>query len=339
MKYCPRLDHNVRLSPTGKVQSCGHMTNSPMFDSIDQLVASQWRNDLKDMFQNNEWPKECIRCQQTEEVNGTSIRLYSLDAHAKYIQDNSNYLFVTGLLDNVCNSACISCSEESSTYIGKLKNNVIIINNENLFSNLDIKNILVFEITGGEPSVSVVYKNTLRSLTSATKYVRINTNGAKFIPELIPLLDNGVEVTITMSLDGLDKLFEYTRWPLSWDDFRDTQQKYQNLAKQYSNFKLNFWTTVSVLNITNLEKIIDYSADAEIPMSYAILNHPSVLNVKYKNSFTAKAKETLLNSLKDELKKLANLVATDVSNDKQLNGFIEEQDKIRKININNFLEL
>ena len=42
---------------------------------------------------------------------------------------------------------------------------------------------------------------------------------------------------------------------------------------------------------------------------------------------------------KDELKKLANLVATDVSNDKQLNGFIEEQDKIRKININNFLEL
>ena len=35
--YCPRLDHFVRFNPNGTVSRCGHMVNSPEFDTLEKM--------------------------------------------------------------------------------------------------------------------------------------------------------------------------------------------------------------------------------------------------------------------------------------------------------------
>ena len=64
---CPRLDHFVRFNTNGSVTCCGHMVKAQGFDDINQLQNSEWIESLKDKFFTDQWPDECIRCQQTEE--------------------------------------------------------------------------------------------------------------------------------------------------------------------------------------------------------------------------------------------------------------------------------
>ena len=73
--YCPRLDHFVRFNPNGTVSRCGHMIDAPQFDSLESMDSSNWITAVKDTMSQDQWPKECIRCQQTEEISKSSIRL------------------------------------------------------------------------------------------------------------------------------------------------------------------------------------------------------------------------------------------------------------------------
>ena len=115
---CPRLDHFVRFNPNGTVSRCGHMNYAPQFSSLEEMEASQWLVNIKKSFNNDQWPEECHRCQQTEQINGTSIRLNAIAFDTK--QTKPDYLTIGGVLDNVCNSACQTCNENLSTKIGSL---------------------------------------------------------------------------------------------------------------------------------------------------------------------------------------------------------------------------
>ena len=101
---CPRLDHFVRFNPNGSVSRCGHMVNAPEFASLEEMDASAWLTLVKE----TEWPTECVRCRQTESINQTSIRLNAIKFDK--IQTQSDYLTVGGVLDNICNSACLTCN-------------------------------------------------------------------------------------------------------------------------------------------------------------------------------------------------------------------------------------
>lgn len=328
--FCPRLTHNIRLSENIGFQVCGHMVNSPVFDTVENLKNSIWLKNLSDSFFNDQWPDECVRCKEIENLNQKSVRQHAIEAHKKYFNLNPNYLFVTGLLDNVCNSACISCSKYCSTYIGKLTNDVVKINNSSKFDQLTIDQILVFEITGGEPTHSKLYKEKLMSLTNV-KYVRINTNVSKFMTEIVSLLERNIDVTITFSIDGVGSVFEYIRWPLKWSTTLKVIGKYKDLQKRFENLKLNIWTTVSALNINDFENIKNFSNQLDIPMSYGLVHSPAELSIKYKNDFTLTAKQTLL--------EFENLLAVDDDNSLLLHKFIKHQDQIRNIDINNFIKL
>lgn len=328
--FCPRLKHNIRLSEKSGFQVCGHMVNPPIFDTVENLKNSVWLKNLSDQFLNNQWPDECVRCQEIENIDQKSVRQHAIEAHQKYFMLNPDYLFVTGLLDNVCNSACISCSKHCSTYIGKLTNDVIKINNSSKFEQIPIDKILVFEITGGEPTHSKLYKEKLMSLTDV-RYVRINTNASKFMTEIVSLLERNIDVTVTLSIDGVGSVFEYVRWPLKWTTTLTVIEKYKNLQKRFKNLKVNIWTTVSVLNINDFENIKKFSNQMNIPMSYGLLHTPVELNIKYKNNFTLAAKQSL--------SEFENLLAIDDDNSLLLHTFIEQQDQIRNISIDNFIKL
>ena len=112
---------------------------------------------------------------------------------------------------------------------------------------------------GGEPTASKNYKKVLKALPENVKIVRMNTNGSRMISEIEDVLKRNIMVIVTMSLDGIGKVHDYTRWPIKWDNYKKTVDAYQELQKKYKLLQLDFWTTVSCLNIKNLPDIINFA--------------------------------------------------------------------------------
>jgi len=293
------------------------MVNAPQFDTLEQMDTSAWLADIK--RKSDTLPKECIRCQQTEQINNTSIRLNAIEFDKK--QTRPDYLTVGGVLDNICNSACQSCNQDLSTKIGSLiSSNYPMIDNSTAFWQLPMERVVHLDINGGEPSASKNYRNILKNIPSSVASVRINTNCSMVIPEIQQLVERGVHVTVTVSLDGIGRVHDYVRWPIKWENFEKNLNIYKSMGIQ----ELNTWTTVSSLNIGNLKDIFAYTKEQGLDHSWALLEQPEVLNIKYSNHFTRTA------DVPDELK---STVGQDRDNTVDLQLWTYAQDQLRDIKL------
>ena len=325
--FCPRIDHFIRLNRDGTVGKCGHMINAKGFDSYDELENSDWMSNIRETMDRGQWPMECFRCQRSEKTKGESIRTNSINRHKMLHPIMKDYLIVGGVLDNVCNSACQTCNSNLSTKIGSLESkNYPRVNNFDVFKKLPHERMIEFDVNGGEPTASKNYKTILKSLPQNVKIVRMNTNGSRMIPELEAVLKRNIMVIVTLSLDGIGDVHDYVRWPIKWKNYEKTVTAYQKLQKKYKLLQLDFWTTVSCLNINCLPDIINFAKDKNIPHDWAFLEQPSVLNVKFTNKFTSIAKDIS-----------PNQIATDKDNSIELEAFIQRQDRLRNISVNDYL--
>ena len=331
--YCPRLDHFVRLNHTGKIGKCGHMTQAPEFDSLADMQHSVWLEKIKKQMEDNIWPKECVRCAMTEETSNTSIRLDMIERDRILNSIQRDYLIVGGVLDNVCNSACQSCNAELSTKIGSLTSkDYKKINNYDNFFSLPQDRIVEVDVNGGEPTASPNYKRLLKNLPTSTKIIRINTNGSRVIPEIEELLKKEMRVIITLSFDGTEKVHDYARWPILWEDYKKNVSKYIELRKRYTTLRLNFWTTVSCLNVGDLGNIVDYAKNVEIDHAYGFCIRPDVLDIRHENKLTIAAKQSLSSTDNKLLNAIANKCGSfKKNNDTELKKFISSQDSLRNI--------
>jgi sulfatase maturation enzyme AslB (radical SAM superfamily) len=310
------------------------MTQAPEFDSLASMQNSVWLGRIKKQMEDNIWPKECVRCAMTEETSNTSIRLDMIERDRILNSIQRDYLIVGGVLDNVCNSACQSCNAELSTKIGSLASkDYKRINNYDNFFSLPQDRIVEVDVNGGEPTASPNYKRLLKNLSTSTKIIRINTNGSRVIPEIEQLLKKEMRVIITLSFDGTEKVHDYARWPILWEEYKKNVLKYIELRKQYTTLRLNFWTTVSCLNVGDLENIIGYAKEVEIDHAYGFCIQPAVLDIRHENKLTVTAKESLSKTDNKLLNSIANnCCAFKKNNDEELKKFISSQDALRNIN-------
>jgi sulfatase maturation enzyme AslB (radical SAM superfamily) len=186
--------------------------------------------------------------------------------------------------------------------------------------------VIEIDVSGGEPTASKNYKKVLGELPANTKIVRMNTNGSRTIKEIEDVLKRNIMVIVTMSLDGIGKVHDYARWPIKWTDYKKTVDAYKDLQEKYKLLQLDFWTTVSCLNVKNLPEIINFAKNKNIPHDWAFLDQPSVLNIRYKNKFTTVAKHMSPEE-----------IAVDDDNSEQLEQFIKIQDSLRGISIHNYI--
>jgi hypothetical protein len=271
--YCPRLDHFVRFNPNGTVSRCGHMVDAPQYASLKNMEASSWLANTKELFKFGTWPKECVRCQEVERETPSSIRIHAIAVDA--LETQRDYLQVGGVLDNVCNAACQTCNPECSTRIGALTGKTFpIVDNSNRFWKLPQERIRHLDINGGEPSYSKNYKKLLKNLPPNLRTLRLNTNGNVVLTELTEIAQRGIEVTVTISCDGIGDKFEFMRWPIKWEIFYQNLMTYKTMP-----VRLNLWTTVSILNVDDLSDIQVFAQEHSIDHGYAYLKQPFELSV------------------------------------------------------------
>jgi sulfatase maturation enzyme AslB (radical SAM superfamily) len=327
------LNHFVRLQSNGKFGKCGHMVNVKTFDNIESMQQSDWLEDIRSQMDKDVWPAECVRCEMTEKTSNTSIRLDMIERDRILGAIKKDYLIVGGVLDNICNSACQSCNDELSTKIGSLTaNNYKKINNYDRFFQLPLNRIIEVDVNGGEPTASPNYKRLLKNLPTSVKIIRINTNGSRVIPEVVALLERGIRVIITLSFDGTESVHDYARWPIKWSDYKKNVSKYLELKTQYKNLRLNFWTTVSCLNVGDLDNIVQYASDNKIDHAYGFCITPTELDVRHSNKLTMYAKEKLSTSENKLLQAISKKCASLKNNSAELKQFVQSQDRLRNIN-------
>ena len=289
------------------------MIGAPEFVSLEDMDSSLWLRNNKVSFNKGIWPKECVRCKQTEQINGTSIRLNAIEFDQA--QTRKDYLTVGGVLDNVCNSGCLTCDEKHSTKIGSLTSTVYpIVDNSRGFWALPLDRVVHLDINGGEPSASKNYRHILKNIPESVKSIRINTNCALIIPEIADLMARGIAVTVTVSLDGIGAVHDRVRWPIKWERFYENLITYQQMGLH----ELNTWTTVSALNIGDLNNILAFVKEHNLDHSYALLHKPDVLNVQYSNAMTEPYRDVI-----------PGQVAVDKNNQYELDIFVAEQNRLR----------
>ncbi len=327
---CPRLKHFVRLNHDGSIGKCGHMIDGQRFESINEMQNSKWMARVQKDMEGNGWVEECQRCERTEQVGmGNSVRRQSIKRHKILKHERDDYLVVGGTLDNICNSACQTCGPNLSTKIGSLEGSEYrTMDNYPRFWELPAERILELDINGGEPTASPNYKKILRNLPKNIKIVRMNTNGSRMIDELENILKKGVVAIVTLSLDGTEAVHDYVRWPIKWSKYTENVNKYIELRNRYKNLHLDFWTTVSSLNLNDFLNIQTYAAQMRIPHDWAFLHTPEVLDVRYANALTENAEHSFIGQ-----------VAIDEDNSTRLERFIKRQDLMRGISIRNYFSL
>jgi hypothetical protein len=163
----------------------------------------------------------------------------------------------------------------------------------------------------------------LENLPPNVKYLRINTNGSRLITVLPDLINRGIKVTVTVSLDGIAQIHDYVRWPIKWSDVEKNISAYQDMAL----YELNTWTTVSALNIGDLKNIFTYIQQHNLDHSWALLEHPSILSVKHNNHLTTTA---------DVPEELKHIVASGADNTVELQLWTDAQDHLRGIKLQDY---
>lgn len=322
--YCARIDHFARFNADGTIGKCGHMINAPGFGSWKEMQDSEWLGRVRTEMAADRWPEECRRCQATEP--GHSVRLASNKKH-ELLKRRPDYIILGGVLDNICNSACQSCNAGLSTKIGSLHSrNYIEIDNSKLFSQIPLDRVYELDINGGEPTASPNYQKLLENLPDSVLMLRVNTNGSRILPNIKSILDRGVHVTITLSLDGTENVHDYVRWPIRWTNYQTTVEGYQKLTSEHQNLKLQAWTTLHVLNIADFSNIKDYAKAQGLDHSWAYLENPRPLNLRYTNQMSLPMKHLD-----------PGFIATDIDNQADLDAFISSQDLLRGINIHDYL--
>jgi len=351
--HCPRLDHFVKLRPpisnsdnyaglpliTKVITPCCHMTNAPKFDNYDTMMSSDWLQTTKNTFNSGIFPVECVRCERAEDINIDSIRTLAIEFDKE--QTRPDYLIADVVLDNICNSACQFCAANLSTKIGSLESSeYVLFNNTSNFLELPLDRIVQLDLTGGEPSNSKNVKNLLKNLPANVTSIRLNTNCSSFMDEIIPLVQRGIRVSITISLDGIANVHDYVRWPIGWNIFHKTLLEYKEFASvNKSLVDINLWTTLNTLNVGDLPNIIAFAKDIEVAHLFSELSTPRELNIEFSNSLTRAAKITFKDSDNPVLNRLSTQMATGPDNQLQFDNFVKKQDLLRGIDIANYIEL
>jgi sulfatase maturation enzyme AslB (radical SAM superfamily) len=344
--HCPRLDHFAKILPHDQkenqtaVMNCCVMTDAPLFDSYDEMMNSEWLATTKKLFASDQWPTECVRCKDQEEIGLKSDRLQWIDFHKDLLIDHgSDYLTVSMMLDNICNTACQFCSPYISSKLASLQTVPLKIRQVGSYEEkLPLHRITQIDLEGGEPSNSKNVKQLLTNLPQRVNTIKMYTNARSFLDELVPVAERGIKIQISISLDGVGAVQEYIRWPTQWSEFCETIEKYKELQIRFPHtVSLCFKTTTCALNIADVPNIINFAEKQNIVHSMSQLAYPQALHISYANSYTISARKHLEESPSEICQKLAQGVAAQKENQREIDKFIDQQDTLRKISIKDYI--
>jgi hypothetical protein len=273
--------------------------------------ADRWMHPdltaLRNKFLNGDRPGECKRCWDEEDAGIESLRQRTNTAYGTDIADwELGPREIVIKTTNVCNLACRSCggwdtslywtegeyytNEYNTTRIDKSGNKVAgndfvqlrqkVYHNSDLWEPKDLHNVEKLSFFGGEPLLDKQHSKLLQKVIDAgnanVTTLFYSTNGQQIGKHYEELWSQFKRVEIFFSIDGIEKQFEYLRWPGNWEKTKTNIDWFLNLPNRYPNVDWYFQGSqcVSILNIAEYNLTAEWLEDKLGAVHFNIVDHP-----------------------------------------------------------------
>jgi len=273
--FCVLPWTGFELEPDGVVKNCiisKETIGNIHQNSIEDILQSKKNLEIKAQMLNKEFPNNCAGCYFQEKDRATSFesissRLYYAKELGPHINnnllDNKNNFDLSHVdlrWTNHCNQACVYCYPEYSskwaTELGKtIKSNKQAKDQVKKYVFKNIKKLKNIYLAGGEPMLMNDNKEflTLMLEHNPDVHIRVNTNLSSTKTGVFQLLCKFKNVHWTVSIESMDKEYEYIRYHGSWKDFIKNLKHIQTL-----NHKISFNMLYFILNYKSIFDCIDY---------------------------------------------------------------------------------
>ena len=248
--------------------------------TIDEIFNHKSFQNLRKQMLKGEKPKACQGCFKSEELYNTSYRLNStgyIDALGEIEYNNPSVQILDLSTGDSCNLRCRMCHPGTSNQLridskifnkngfdygknqpGWWNNNEFLENNsenKSYFSpGLDsvqwqdlkthLRTVKIIKASGGETLMS---RSFIDFLDYAIKHdfsknieLHIHTNGTKFNTPMLKRFEKFKSVSPDFSIDGVNKIFEYIRYPAKFSDLEKNLINFFSSNANTPRFQINF---------------------------------------------------------------------------------------------------
>lgn len=256
--------------------------------------------------QNDEWLRRKATDSDVEQIIDTDI-------HKESIELSHMPISLELRLGNQCNLQCVTCWGMSSSLIhderkryldqglvdapemSKIKQ--LWVRHRDAVDSADLKNWFETDMfyenfkkiaptlkrlytTGGEPTlIKANYKMFQMLLDAGNTDCRIEftSNMTTWNPEFYSRLEQFSNVEIQMSIDGVEEIGEYIRYPSEWSRVSETVDRAVEMASTRPGWSIKCYTVLQALNFRNVENIWKYLHEVANRYNKSILWWPITL--------------------------------------------------------------
>jgi len=325
----------------------------------------------------------CTHCWDKDDIGIISPRFKHLqDWEGKVDVNNPVPKYFDLKPNNTCNLACVFCTSSSSDKIVRITEELdvnqrpirwdsslnLVKEREKLgtFDNLvpdyilnNIDNIELLKFTGGEPFLIPKVLEILKKVSEVKPDIdiKITSNGTVITKDFYPILNKLKNVSIKLSIDAIEDLYDYIRFPSKWSQF---EKRIEHSFKNLPGISFNINCLITNMNLEQIPKIITWFEKIQSKhsnLSYLIIDpniHPKnneasihTMSVDYlkiiKNKLKDISKKWDVNSrsskqMDNVFKKIDNAIVENFYNKNNLHVEFYRQNYIRNINILDVVE-
>ena len=198
-------------------------------------------------------------------------------------------------LGNFCNSACVFCTPAYSSRLATEWKKIGFIDRlpaANWSDNADLMRMLIdtlkqsphiqyIHFIGGETLITPAFKAVLQALIEAginrSATIGFTTNLTVWRQDVVELLSQFQGINLGMSIETLDTVNDYVRWPADIATVMTNLDRWHKIAQQH-DWLLQLRTTPTCLTVAKLIPIYDYARTQNIIVeSCNFLYEPAVL--------------------------------------------------------------
>jgi MoaA/NifB/PqqE/SkfB family radical SAM enzyme len=251
-------------------------------DKLEDIYNSTFYKNLRQDMLDGKLISGCETCYSNEKYGRESRRLInnSLFANSEYTETTAEVKiqYLDMRLGNQCNLKCRMCSPMNSSMIEEelkqnpdpvldrfyLKSEISVENwfeTETFDNNINphLGNIVTLYMTGGEPTLIKKNYDIMQRLIDVGQHEKltliINTNMTNANPRFYALLKQFKKVIIQMSIDAVDDLAYYIRYPT---DFKVVDKIIHDLLSLGDNITLRATPVIQTLNLNKLVDLFEY---------------------------------------------------------------------------------
>jgi len=287
---CPWAEQGLALHNTGRALLCCHSRSYLEDDNgdwiywhshtLDDAWNSKTRHEIIDSLAQGIEHPNCDACWQEERVGRKSRRIVAKEQFDLPPADSPKLVDLK--LGNTCNLACTMCwPEVSSKWLADYYHvyedpNIIYSDYKQRWASIqksydrenhqlwdDLKRILPnaehLDIFGAEPFLLDrlwdILKWNVELGHSKNQTLHINTNTTIWRDDYVNILSHYKKVSVDLSIDATDHLFEYIRYGAEWQIVQKNIQKWAAIKKTNKNINVALCVTVTNTNVFDLDNI------------------------------------------------------------------------------------